>query len=303
MAIKDITTRPWILALFIRDDGERFLLGDGKFDFSDNLQHFSPNSFANDAMEVQGNDGVLLAGQVRRSASQVFEGVVGDGTMTQDEIETARREFFAFFRKNYYYKVVYVFADGSAIQRRQGFITDAPSVPEMWQVHPTYHVAVMFEDVNYYSYDEDANGDEIFGKSATIALATPVSGGVIWDADGAVWDSDGLTWEAGGGGAVELTVDTLDPVMPVWEVPGPAYNPTLTNLTTGEAIIYSGNVLAGQKLIVSLQDDLATLDGTNVLQNVSGSAITLKDGKNAIIYAADNDTAPASTLKWSEVLG
>lgn len=303
MAIKDITSRAWILALFIRDDGERFLLGDGAFDFSNNLQHFTANTFANDMVEVQGNDGVLLAGQVRRSASQVFEGVIGDGTMSQAQIESARRSFFAYFRKNHFYKVVYIFSDGTAVQRRKGFITEAPSVPEMWQVHPTYHVAIMFEDVNYYDYDEAPDGSEIFGKSATVPLATPLSGGVIWDADGAVWDGDGLTWEAGGGGAVEITVDTVDPVAPVWEVTGVAYNPTITNLTTGETVAYSGNVLVGQKLIINLQDDTATLDGTNVLQNVTGSTITLKDGKNALIFTADNATAPASTLRWAEVVG
>ena len=43
MNLDDITTKRYILALIIRDDGERLLLGDGYYEFKDALQHFQPN--------------------------------------------------------------------------------------------------------------------------------------------------------------------------------------------------------------------------------------------------------------------
>lgn len=192
MNLDQITTKCWILALFIRDDGERLLLGDGWFDFKDSLQHFQPNSIANDIVELQGTDGQLLAGQVRRSASQSFDGYVGDALTSKTEIENRRRQFIQFFRTRRHYKVIYIFPDGTAIQRRMGYLTDAPSVPEMWQKFPEYHVALNFEDVNYYEYAEDAQGDEIYAHESLVKLISVQSGGLVWDEYGAV--SHGYTW-------------------------------------------------------------------------------------------------------------
>lgn len=193
MNLDSITTKGWILALFIRDDGERFLLGDGWYDFKDSLQHFQPNTFANDIVELQGTDGQLLAGQVRRSASQAFDGYVGDALTSKADIEQRRRDFLMFFRKKHFYKVIYIFCDGSAIQRDRGYIVDAPSVPEMWQKFPSYHVALAFEQVNYYEYAEDEDGKEIFAHMADINVSTIMAGGLVWDEDGAVSEDIGWT--------------------------------------------------------------------------------------------------------------
>lgn len=181
MAIKDVESKCWILALFVRDDGERFLLGDGSYEFSEKQLHFAANTMANDVVEVQGNDGYLLAGQVRRPSTQTFDGYVGDSSTSKAVVEERRRAFFEFFRKNFFYKVIYIFPDGSAIQRKRGFLVDAPEVKEIRQIYPEYHVALNFEDINYYYYDEDSDGQEIYGKSATINLnSVAQSGGLIW---------------------------------------------------------------------------------------------------------------------------
>lgn len=193
MNLDQITPECFIMSLFIRDDGQRFLLGDGAYTFKDNQQHFVANSYANDVVEVQGNDGVFLAGQVRRASSQSFDGYVGDATVSKPDIEEYRKDFLAFFRKNYYYTVVYIFPNGDVIQRRKGFIVDAPEVKELFQVFPEYHIALNFEDVNYYSYSEDPDGNEKYTKSATIYLSTGASsGGLVWDSYGAV--SNNYTW-------------------------------------------------------------------------------------------------------------
>lgn len=192
MNISDIITKCYILALIIRDDGERLLLGDGFYEFKEQLQHFQPNTFQNDVIELQGTDGQLLAGQVRRGATQSFDGYIADSTISREATEEHRQRFLAFFRKKHHYKVVYVFPDGSAIKRERGYIVDAPSVPEMFQRFPEFHVGLNFEDVNYYEYDEGEDGEEIFAHVQNIAIAGYVEGGLIWDNYGAV--SNEITW-------------------------------------------------------------------------------------------------------------
>lgn len=193
MAIKGVDTKCYILALFVRDDGERFLLGSGHYEFKDTQMHFAANAIQNDIVEVQGNDGFLLAGQVRRPGTQSFDGYVGDGTMSKEETESYRRQFFSFFRKNFFYKVIYVFSDGTAIQRKSGFLVDDPTVEELYQMYPEYHVALNFEDVNYYSYSEDEEGQEQYAKEATIDTSSMwATGGLVWDEYGAV--NQGYAW-------------------------------------------------------------------------------------------------------------
>ena len=190
MAIKGVDTKCYILALFVRDDGERFLLGSGHYEFKDTQMHFAANAIQNDIVEVQGNDGFLLAGQVRRPGTQSFDGYVGDGTMSKEETESYRRQFFSFFRKNFFYKMIYVFSDGTAIQRKSGFLVDDPTVEELYQMYPEYHVALNFEDVNYYSYSEDEEGQEQYAKEATIDTSSMrATGGLVWDNLGVVWEA------------------------------------------------------------------------------------------------------------------
>ena len=190
MAIHGVDTKCYILALFVRDDGERFLLGSGHYEFKDTQMHFAANAIQNDIVEVQGNDGFLLAGQVRRPGTQSFDGYVGDGTMSKEDTESYRRQFFSFFRKNFFYKVIYVFSDGTAIQRKRGFLVDDPTVQELYQIYPEYHVALNFEDVNYYSYSEDDEGHEQYAKEATIDLSSMrATGGLEWDNLGVIWEA------------------------------------------------------------------------------------------------------------------
>lgn len=304
MNLDDITRKCYILALFIRDDGERFLLGDGAYDFKEDQMHFIGNIFNNDIVEVQGNDGLLLAGQVRRPSSQSFDGYIGDATVAKSDIETYRRDFFAFFRKNYYYTVVYIFQDGTAIQRKRGFIVDAPEVKELFQLFPEYHIALNFEDTNYYDYQEDSDGKEIYSKTVNVYPATgPTRGGLIWDSVGVVWDNIGATWEEGGGGTSTVLVESIDNVYPIWEINGPAVNPEIENVETGIIFKYTGSINASQTLTIDTLAKTASLNGVNVLNNLSGSWLYLEPGNNRIVYTTDNVGALPCTLKWQEVVG
>ena len=186
MSIVSVQPKDFILALFIRDDGERFLLGDGGYDFKDSQLHFVGNTIENDEVAKQGTDGTLLAGQVRRSAIQSFDGYVGDATMAKEAIEQMRRDFIAFFMKGHHFRVVYVDCARNAWQRKGGYLVDAPEVKELYQIHPEYHVALNFEDVNYYVYDENADGDEILAIVQSVPISSEVEGGLEWDANGAI---------------------------------------------------------------------------------------------------------------------
>lgn len=305
MNLDNINPACFIMSLFIRDDGERFLLGSGAYHFTSKQLHFAANKYQNDIVEVQGNDGVMLAGQVRRGAPQSFDGYIGDASVAKQDIENYRRQFFMFFRKDYYYKVVYIFPDGSAIQRQRGFIVDAPEVKELWQIYPEYHVAMNFEDINYYEYDEDSGGQEIYGKSATISLSIGArDGGIIWDEYGATWDGYGMIWEPTTGSSyTTVSVASIDNVFPIWEVTGPATNPQLTDLTTNLTLTYSGNITGTQKLVIDMNAKTALLNGVSVIKNVSGDWLYMSPGNNKISYTTDNNDAVSSVVRWQEVVG
>lgn len=301
MNLGDITTKCFILALIIRDDGQRLLLGDGYYEFKHNLQHFQPNTFENDVVELQGTDGQLLAGQVRRTATQNFNGYIGDATVNRQTIEQKRREFMTFFRKKHFYKVVYIFPDGTAIQRKRGYIVNAPSVPEMWQRFPEYSIGLSFEDVNYYEYAENAQGDEIYANIVKLKLASARDGGLIWDARGAVSDARGYQWEAStAGGSNIVTVSGVDMAEPIWTIDGIATNPTLTNITTGQTITWNGTVPNGQTLIINMNEMTADLAGANVFEYITGEWIQLQPGNNTLVYTAAGATDD-STLSWNGV--
>ena len=303
MSISDIDTKCYILALFVRNDGQRFLLGSGRYEFSDKQQHFSANTMQNDVVEVQGNDGYMLAGQVRRPGVQSFDGYVGDSSTTKANIEAYRRDFFKFFRKGFFYKVIYIFPDGTAIQRKRGFLVDAPTVKELYQIYPEYHVALNFEDINYYYYAEDSDGDEIYGKSATIGLSGDFVGGLIWDEYGVVWDNDGAEWEVGGAPSNIVSVDSVDDVYPVLVITGQTVNPTIVNVTTGATLYYTGTISSTQTLTINMMEQTATLNGVSVVGNVSGDWLFLAPGNNRITYTTDNSPVPDATFEWQEIVG
>ena len=302
MNLDTITPKCFILAMFIRSDGERFLLGDGMFEFSESQLMFKENTFQNDIVEAQGADGVLLAGQVRRSAEQTFKGFVGDATALKTQIETARRQFLAFFRKNYFYEVVYIFPDGSAIKRQRGFITKAPSVQELYQVHPTYSISLNFEDVNYYSYEEDDSGQEIMNKSATVKLYNGMDGGWVQDDIGGVFDSVGAVFDGGSRGYTTLNIDSIATIYPTLVITGPAIDPSFENTTTGEMIQYTGTVRVGQTLKINMLEQTAKLGSVNVLTNISGTWVSLDPGVNRVKFLAEYDNTPNATLTWQEVV-
>lgn len=304
MNIAGITQKPFVLTLFKRDDDERFLLGAGEYEFKSSQLHFSANTIINDAVDAQGSDGSFLAGQVRRAQTQSFDGYVGDGTTTKTKVEELRIDFLKFFSKNHFYTAVYLFPDGTAIQRQRGYLVDAPEVQELYQDSPEYHIALTFEDVNYYRYQEDEDGNEIFSNSARLVNKTVVDGGVVWDSVGATWDSVGLIWaESSGGGPAFITNNSIQNVFPTITTVGVAENPTWTNVSTGQTLKYSGTIASGQTLVIDTNQKTAKLNGTTVLQNISGDWLELAPGVNHVTYTTTSTDTSDTTIAWQEVVG
>lgn len=276
MSIYSVTPRSFILALFIRDDGERFLLGDNGFDFKDSQLHFSANTIENDEVAKQGADGVMLAGQVRRATTQKFEGYVGDGTTPKETIESMRRDFIAFFAKGHHFRVVYVDCNRNAWQRKGGYLVDAPEVQELWQIHPEYSVGLNFEDVNYYSYDENAEGEEILPNIVDVPVSVDVDGGLVWDEDGAVseeatveWDTESTTVS---GKVINVNNAVAAPLESVQIKGETSQNGTPTpsapvpvNTVTGENVvkIYGKNLLSDSlQSTITYSGTTSTINGT-----------------------------------------
>lgn len=289
MNLNQITTEPWILALFIRDDGERFLLGDGGYVFTNKQLHFAGNRVQSDTVDMQGSDGVLVAGQVRRAATQSFKGYIGDGSTSPAIVERLRRDFFAFFRPSFFYSVVYIFCDGSAIKRQRGFIVEAPEVKELYGHTPEYSVGLNFEDVNYYEYSEDSEGEEEYVRTLESITATQTQFPTT-----ATRPVD--------------TISALDSFKITIETVGDYMTNDFSLSKVGEGRYYyaaESSLSGGHKLIITVDRGLATatLDGTPVeLTAATGFALT--PGDNSFRFTSSGGSGRAvAIIEYSGVVG
>lgn len=304
MSVVSVRARSFILALFIRDDGERFLLGDRGFDFKDSQLHFSANTIENDEVEKQGVDGVMLAGQVRRASVQSFDGYVGDGTTLKEEVEQMRRDFIAFFAKGHYFRVIYIDCNRNAWQRKGGYLVDAPEVKELWQIHPEYHVGLNFEDVNYYEYDENAEGEEILSNIISVPISSDVEGGLVWDENGAVSEPAEIGYDtetATASGESISIADAVEAPLSDFKLKGETSQngtptpdaPVAVQTVTGENVVKISDGQNEQSYEVNLGDDTLLLpDGT--FTNAGVSAVF---GKNTIIVNRTSSNSSTSFIR------
>lgn len=122
-------------------------------------------------------------------------------------------------------------------------------------------------------------------------------------ATGSIDVGAGYEWEEGSDTGTNIIVNNgIDSVNPTWIVPGPATNPTLTNITTGQTIVWEGSVAAGQTLTVDLNRQTAELGGTNVFAQLSGDWVKLAPGPNKLAYSATGATE-GCRLEWNGVVG
>lgn len=308
MSVVSVNSRSFILALFIRDDGERFLLGDNGYDFKDTQLHFSANTIENDEVQKQGADGVMLAGQVRRSSVQSFDGYVGDATTLKETIEEMRRDFIAFFAKGHHFRVIYIDTARNAWQRKGGYLVDAPEVKELYQIHPEYHVGLNFEDVNYYSYDEDKDGNEILSNLINVPVSTEAEGGLVWDEYGAVSEDatveyDTETATATPAKSIHIT-DAAEAPLVSFRLDGETSQngtptpdaPVPVKVVTGENVVR----ICGKNLLSDAINTTTTNSGTtSTIQSTTWTII--KSGTGGITAAARTDYFPINLASGDSV--
>ena len=89
----------------------------------------------------------------------------------------------------------------------------------------------------------------------------------------------------------------------LYEIKGYCVNPTLINQDTGEMIIYTGTVLAGETLQIYTKygEQYARLNGVNVFYNLGSSTLfLLQPGINNVTYFAYNETVSSeATITFS----
>lgn len=186
LIVSDITPKCIVMALFIRDDGERFLLGDGDYEFDSAQIHFEPNEIINDVVELQGTDGQMITGQARRSSTQTFKGYIGDQTTKPADLEKMRADFTKFFLTDHKYDVVYITNleyyptpplpanIPMCFRRSGGYLMTEPTSRFLRFSGLEYEVSLAFEDVNYYYYMEDS----LTGEMGYITNVTKSTGAV-----------------------------------------------------------------------------------------------------------------------------
>ena len=301
MSVVSVRPKDFILALFIRDDGERFLLGDNGYDFKDSQLHFVANTIENDEVVKQGADGVMLAGQVRRSAVQSFDGFVGDATTPKETIEQMRRAFFAFFVRGHHFRVIYIDTARDAWQRKGGYLVDAPEIKELYQIHPEYHVGLNFEDVNYYSYDEDADGNEILANLLDIPVSTAVAGGLVWDEDGAVSEDAVVDYDSESAGAQGKSVyinDAAEAPLSAFKLDGE----TSQNGTPTPSAPVAVQTVTGENVVKITGKNLFDKSNPNLLlSNVYIGSNSLETSNGA--YTAFIECLPNTTYTISKTAG
>ena len=59
----------------------------------------------------------------------------------------------------------------------------------------------------------------------------------------------------------------------------------------------------GQTLVIDMLNQTAKLNGTSVIENVSGEWLRFVPGNNTVFYTAANSSAPDSTIEWQEIVG
>jgi len=92
---------------------------------------------------------------------------------------------------------------------------------------------------------------------------------------------------------------------PILRIHGPAEDPTLVNASTSRTLAYSATVPDGKTLLVDTANGLATLDGGNVLPNLSGGGVppsefVLAPGINEITYTTTSGGEQGVDVLWRD---
>lgn len=129
--------------------------------------------------------------------------------------------------------------------------------------------------------------DPVVQTTPAASVASLSTDGLDWGSGGLDWASGGLDWGVSGAQSNVTVINSGNyPVWPVFTVTGPVQQPTLTQPDTGRQLLYSGNLLAGQTLVIDTSPDSRSvkLDGV--------------DRFGFMLSAQWTPVPPRSTLTW-----
>lgn len=154
---------------------------------------------------------------------------------------------------------------------------------------------------------------ELAERVASARLPAPEQG-LDWHTDTETGLDDGLDWstglafgEPGSTGAVSAANVGSAEAHPIVEFRGPVVRPSVTNVTTGDALEYDLPLAAGDVLVVDTQAGTVVLNGTAsrlytaTSRSVPEQTWTLPPGTTPLIFrAAPGSSNPAAsvTLRW-----
>lgn len=282
----------------VRDDGAVF-----NFDASeiylakDNTLLLRPDPETT-MVEYTEEDGGEMIRQRNATFEQPINGLIIPKTSTYWQL---RSTLEAFFQINHTYKIIYITRQGDTFATTNAWVSAGLQVaPVANEQYSEWSVGLTAGNVYLFEYQENAQGIEVFANVVSLALSSPAAGGEVWDFMGENWDTIGGVWDAGDDGYQRIITNSLRKTYPVWQVQGPCMNPSIINQTTGEDAYYSGEIGAGEVLIIDFSAGTAHLNGELVTANLSGN-VMLAAGTNLIAFNRDSGVV-VSTLAWNNIV-
>lgn len=290
---------------FVRDDGEKL-----SFDWQSGLvdqatnDWFPSKTLRTSMFTYAGADGGQMVKQQYDPWPITFAGFIKRRNLA--EVMNVRTQLMRFFVKGHYFNAIFTDCTGADSVALNGWLSTAPSVVfrDKLDSQPTFNLALTFGDPYLYEYAENDEGQQIYANSITVPRYVAESeSGYCYSGAGYIYYGGGYAYQGGINPIPTITVNSIQPVNPVWRVKGQATNPAITNLTTNTELAYDGTIPAGQELVVDSLNRTAMIGTADVSRYLTGDWLALQVGTNQVRYDTDSDADTAEcTLEWNGVV-
>ncbi|MGE0344171.1 MAG: hypothetical protein AB7O86_14025 [Porticoccaceae bacterium] len=160
-------------------------------------------------------------------------------------------------------------------------------------LEPTYWADFATCSVELFAPDPVLYSDTAYEQTTTLPSA---GGGLEFDVE-----FDAVFGAVSTGGTIFADNQGTWPADVVIRIDGPAVNPRVENLTTGQTIALSYNLGSGEYLLIDTQQRTVLLNGTASRYSALTDASTwwrLAPGVNDVTFRATTSTAATMTLSW-----
>lgn len=289
-----------IITFIRKSDGEKFIFGKGLTGFS-----LSPTTPILEEAPIETAsynyaqmDGGYAVNQIRRPREFNVDGILlpaENQNMWQE-----RQRALKFFRIREFYKAIFEANDGYSFMLNSVILTDGADITK-WRCEgvASFKLSFIALDPNAYLYSPSSE----YSSSVAVHRLAATKGGRIWGNSLAIWEEGLKRWNGSGTSIINVAVDTVLPVNPVIRIHGAATNPKIINLTTNTSITYNGSIGVGKILEINCYEQTATIDGSNVVSNMSGEWIEIISGINRFQFTITSGTTNEAILLWNEVVG